>query len=228
MALFLDSASVDDARRAAELGFVSGITTNPALIAATGRPAEDVIATLCADFPGLIFHQVTSPPGPALEAEIPRFRALSNQVGFKIPCTHAYLPTVHRLAQQGLTCAVTGVFGAAQAYVAAEAGARYVIPYVNRATRLCGDGPALVAEMAAVLQSPTLSAARKSMTEILAASIKSPAEAVDTLLSGAHHLTLPWDVLAALAQHRLTDLALDDFAAAAGTAAADTSALAGG
>ena len=208
MALYLDSANVNDARRAAELGFVFGITTNPNLIARSGRPAEDVIAKLCAAFPDTIFHQVTSPPGPALDAEIARFRAISDQVAFKIPCTFAYLPVLRGLSQENVTCAVTGVFGPAQAYVAAEAGARFVIPYVNRATRLCGDGPALVAEMAAILSDRSC--------EILAASIKSPTEAVDTLLAGAHHLTLPWELLAGLVGHRLTELAMDEFARAAG------------
>jgi transaldolase len=206
--LYLDSADVADARRAAELGFVFGITTNPNLIARSGRPAEDVIAALCAAFPDTIFHQVTSPPGPALDAEIARFRAISDQVAFKIPCTLAYLPVLHGLSRQGVTYAVTGAFGPAQAYIAAEAGARFVIPYVNRATRLCGDGPALVAEMVAILGDRSC--------EILAASIKSPAEAVDTLLAGAHHLTLPWELLAGLAGHRLTELAMEESARAAG------------
>jgi transaldolase len=102
---------------------------------------------------------------------------------------------------------VTGVFGAAQAYIAAEAGARFVIPYFNRTTRLAGSGAALVAEIAGVL--------RDGFCEILAASIKSPAEAVDALLAGAHHLTVPWQVLTGMANHRLTELALDEFADAA-------------
>lgn len=203
MALYLDSADVDDARRAAALGFVAGATTNPLLIARSGRPAEKVVADLCAALPGAIFHQVTALPGPALDDEIARFRAISERVAFKIPCTLDYLQALHTLARQNVTCAVTAVYSPAQAYIAAEAGARYVIPYVNRATRLCGDGSALVAELAAILNGRSC--------EILAASIKDPAEAAATLLAGAMHLTLPWDVLAALAAHRLTDLALEEF-----------------
>jgi transaldolase len=204
MALYLDSADVGEARLAAELGFVAGATTNPAIITKVGRPAGEVIADLCAVLPGTIFYQVISPPGPALEAELARFRGISAQVGIKIPCTLDYLRVVHALAQQGVTVAVTAVYSGAQAYSAAQAGARYVIPYVNRATRLCGDGPALVAEIAGVLDG--------CPCEILAASIKSPAEAVDTLLAGARHLTLPWEVLAAMAEHPLTGLALEEFA----------------
>ncbi len=204
MALYLDSADVGEARLAAELGFVAGVTTNPAIMAKAGRPAEEVIADLCTILPGTIFHQVISPPGPTLEAEIERFHAISAQVAFKIPCTLEYLRVAYGLAQQGLLVAVTAVYSGAQAYSAAQAGARYVIPYVNRATRLCGDGPALVAEIASVLEG--------SPCEVLAASIKSPAEAVDTLLAGAQHLTLPWEVLAAMTEHPLTTLALEEFA----------------
>jgi transaldolase len=204
MALYLDSADVGEARLAADLGFVAGVTTNPTIMAGAGRPAEEVIADLCAILPGTIFHQVISPPGPSLEAELERFRAISANVAFKLPCTLEYLRVAHVLAQQGMIVAVTAVFGGAQAYIAAQAGARYVIPYVNRATRLCGDGPALVAEIAGILDG--------SPCEILAASIKSPAEAVDTLLAGAEHVTLPWDVLAAMAEHPLTALALEEFA----------------
>ena len=206
MAVYLDSADMDDARRAAKLGFLGGATTNPALVARTGRAADQVVAELCEILPGTIFHQVTSPPGLALEAEIARFRAISNRVAFKFPCTLDYLPVIHNLSRQHVICAATGVFAAAQAYIAAEAGARYAVPYVNRTTRLCGDGPGLVAEMSAVLGD--------GACEILAASIKSPAEAVDTLLAGALHLTLSWKVLAALAEHRLTELAMEEFARA--------------
>jgi transaldolase len=204
MALYLDSADVGEARLAAELGFVAGATTNPAIMAKAGRPAEEVITDLCAILPGTIFHQVISAPGPTLEAEIERFRAISARVAFKIPCSFEYLRVVYDLAQQGVIAAVTAVYSAAQAYIAAQAGARCVIPYVNRATRLCGDGPALVAEIAGVLDG--------SQCEILAASIKSPVEAVDTLLAGAEHLTLPWDVLTAMAEHPLTDRAMEEFA----------------
>lgn len=203
MTLYLDSADVADARRAAELGFVAGATTNPALVARVGRTAEEVVADFCALLPGAIFHQVISPPGPALDEEIARFRAISDRVAFKIPCILDYLPALYSLAQQNVICAVTAVYSPVQAYIAAEAGARYIIPYVNRITRLCGDGPALVAEMDAVLAS--------GPCEILAASIKDPAEAAATLLAGASHLTLPWNVLVALAAHRLTDLALEEF-----------------
>jgi transaldolase len=206
MALYLDTADVDEARRGASLGFLAGLTTNPALLARAGGEPADVIAALCAAMPGVVFHQVTAAPGPALDAEIERYRAISDRVSFKFPCTLDHLRAVRALAGRGPLCAVTAVFDAAQAYLAAQAGADYAIPYVNRTTRLCSSGPALVADMAAVLEG--------TGCEILAASIKDPAEAVAALQAGACHLTVPWRVIEEMAAHRLTDMALADFAAA--------------
>ncbi|MGD8399229.1 MAG: transaldolase family protein [Anaerolineae bacterium] len=206
MALYLDTADVDKARRGASLGFLAGLTTNPALLARAGGEPADVIAALCAAMPGMVFHQVIAAPGPELDAEIERYRAISDRIGFKFPCTLDHLRAVHALAGQGPLCAVTAVFDAAQAYLAAEAGADYAIPYVNRTTRLCGSGPALVADMAAVLKG--------TGCDILAASIKDPAEAVAALQAGARHLTVSWRVIEEMAAHRLTEMALADFAAA--------------
>jgi len=101
---------------------------------------------------------------------------------------------------------MAAVFSAAQAYLACQAGARYVIPYVNRLTRLGGDGIALVRRIAAILGPET---------ELLAASLKSPAEAVDALLAGAHHVTVPWKLIEEMAEHRLSALAVEEFARAA-------------
>lgn len=97
MALHVDSADVGDARRAADLGPVAGVTTNPALVRRTGRPAEYVVAELCSVVQGTVFHQVTSPPGVALEAEIDRLCGVSQRVALKIPCTLEYSATMHGL-----------------------------------------------------------------------------------------------------------------------------------
>jgi transaldolase len=102
-----------------------------------------------------------------------------------------------------IPCSVTAIYSAAQATVAKEAGAKYAIAYVNRATRLLGDGLALVKEMAAVLKG--------SQTKILAASLKTPQEAADALLAGANNLTLPLDILQAMAVHELSEETVKEF-----------------
>ncbi len=208
MALYLDSASVEDARRAMKLGFVRGITTNPALMAKTGRHPQDVIGELCEICSGTVFYQLTAPTVAEREAEARRFAALRPNVGLKIPCTLENLALAARLADEDFTVGLTAIFSAAQVYLACEAGARYVLPYVNRSTRLLGDGLALVREMRAV------SDACSSPTEILAASVKSPEEAVATVRAGAHHLTLPLAVIEAMGVHPLSEQTIAEFAQA--------------
>lgn len=206
MALYLDSAEVEDARQATALGFVAGITTNPMLIARAGRAAQEVIADLCGLSPGVVFYQLTERAPQAMEAEARRFHALSpEQVVLKVPCDLQGLTLVARISSE-IPCALTAVFSAAQAYLAGQAGSRYVIPYVNRATKLCGDGLALVSRMAEVLTRT------EQGTEILAASLKSPMEVVAALTHGAHHATVPLAVIREMAEHRLSALAIEEFA----------------
>lgn len=206
MALYLDSAEIEDVRQAMALGFVAGITTNPMLIARTGRSAQEVIADLCGLSPGAVFYQLTERTPEAMEAEARRFHALSpEQVVLKVPCDLQGLALVARISSE-ITCALTAVFSAAQACLAGEAGARYVIPYVNRMTKLSGDGLALLSRMAEVLTRTGQG------TEILAASLKSPTEVVAALTHGAHHVTVPLAVIREMAEHLLSILAIEEFA----------------
>lgn len=208
--LLLDSAQVDAARRAAALGFVRGATTNPTLMAETGRRAEDVIPELADLLEGTIFYQLVGETAEARAAEARRFAALRpGRVGIKVPCTTENLALAARLSGDGLTLAMTAIFSPAQALLAVEAGAAYLIPYVNRTTRLYGDGPGLVARMRAVID------ALGAPTRILAASVKSPDEAVAALAAGAHGLTLPLPLIEAMGEHPGSTAAIEEFRAAA-------------
>ncbi len=205
--LLVDSAKPDEVREAAALGFVTSVTTNPALVAAAGRPAAELVRELTSIVSGTVFYQLTADTaeGRAAEADA-MLRVAPGRVGLKIAATPDNLPLVARY--RSVPVAVTAIFGASQALVAAAAGARYVIPYVNRTTRLVGDGLAWVRQLRAVCD------AAGGRTEVLAASVKSPEEAVATLLAGAHHLTLPVAVLRALGGHPLSDAAVAEFARA--------------
>jgi transaldolase len=208
MALYLDSASPEDVRRAARLGFVAGVTTNPKLLARVGRPADELLPELCdALVEGVVFYQLTSPTIEERETEAHHMADLRpGHIGLKIPCTTDNLALLPRLAREGLICAVTAVFSAHQTLLACEVGADYVIPYVNRATRQLGDGIALVEEMA------TTVAATGAATEILAASFRDLTEVVGTMWAGAHHVTLSLDLLEALGDHPLSEQAIEEFA----------------
>jgi len=210
MAIYLDSASLGDARRAVELGFIAGVTTNPKLVARTGRAAEEVIPELCdALGEGLVFYQLTASTVEEREAEARCFAALRpGRVGLKIPCTTENLALLCRLVDEGFACAETAIFSVHQALLACEAGAGYVIPYVNRATRLQGDGVALVAELAAVVE------ATGGLCEVLVASFRSVSEVVQAVLAGADHVTLPLNLLLAMGDHPLSEQAIAEFAQA--------------
>jgi len=206
MSLYLDSAFPQEARRAFAAGMVSGITTNPSLVTQTRRPVVDVITDLCEVSKGIVFHQLVEDTISARKKEAERMAAIwPGRVGLKIPCTYENLALAARLVSSGHIVGITAIFSAAQVYLACQAGAQYVLPYVNRSTRLLGDGVALVRQMRAVID------AAGSTTQIIAASLKTPDEAVATLLAGAHHLTLPLKLIESLGDHPLSDQAIEDF-----------------
>jgi transaldolase len=204
MALYLDSALVTDAQRAGELGWVSGITTNPSLLAKSGLDTSGILERLARAIPGEVFYQLVAPDLDGMLVEGRQAcKILGKQAVLKIPATPIGFQALARLSREA-PCAVTAIYSPAQALVAAAVGARYALVYVNRATHLMGDGLALVTEIAGMLDG--------SSTALLAASIKSPQEAVATYRAGAPHLTLPLNVLEALTEHELTARAVEEFA----------------
>jgi len=208
MAIFVDSADISEVKRAMELGFIHGVTTNPILITRSGKEARQVIAELSEICPGPIFHQVAFGSREEMVAEAKAFSALLPQrLVVKVPCTLEGLRLVSQIGGE-IPCAVTAIFTPAQTYLACQAGARYAIPYVNRLTGAGSDGPGLVKTMREIVS--------ESEVEIVAASLKSPQEVISALLNGAHHVTTPLKVIEEMAEDRLTAEALAEFAAARG------------
>ena len=206
MSLYLDSAFPQDARRAFAAGLVSGITTNPTLIAQTKRSAVEVITELCDLSTGIVFHQLTEETITGRKKEAERMASIQpGRVGLKIPCTYENLALAARLIRAGYIIGMTAIFSPAQVYLACQAGAQYVLPYVNSSTRLLGDGIGLVKEMRAVIDGEHAS------TQIIAASIKTADEAISTLMAGAHHLTLPLKLIESMGDHTLSNKAIQDF-----------------
>jgi transaldolase len=204
MAIYLDSAITSEAEVASQMRWVKGITTNPTLLAKSELPPETTLKKLAALTSGPVFYQLmASDFDPMLAEGRKAFEIVGKQIVLKIPATAIGFQVVACLSPE-ITCSVTAIYSAAQAAVAREAGAKIAIAYVNRATRLLGDGIALVRDMASVLSG--------SNTEILAASIKSPQEAAAALQAGAHHLTLPLSMLQAMATHELSEKTIAEFA----------------
>lgn len=207
MALYLDSANIEDVKQAMALGFVAGVTTNPALVAKTGRPGMEVLKEVLKLSSGNVWFQVTAEDldGRARQArEI--FSLAPDRLQVKIGATTENIGLAARLAKEGISVTVTAVSSAAQAYLAAQAGAKYVAPYVNRLTRQLGDGVAILHDC--------VEACRGTQTRIIAASLKSPEEVLAVVLAGAHDVTIPLDLILAMGNHPLSDKAIEDFAKA--------------
>lgn len=207
MALYLDSANIEDVKRAMALGFVAGVTTNPALVAKTGRPGLEVLKEILSLTGGNVWYQVTADDLEGRAKQAREIFALAPQrLQIKIGATTENIGLAAQLAKEGISVTVTAVSSAAQAYLAAQAGAKYVAPYVNRLTRQLGDGVAILRDCVAACQG--------SQTRIIAASLKSPQEVLSVVLAGAHDVTIPLDLIESMGNHELSDKAIADFAAA--------------
>ncbi len=207
MALFIDSADIEDVRRAFELGFVTGVTTNPALIAKTGRPGVEVLNDLLDLTNGPVFYQVTaSTLAGRMEQAREAARLAPRRVQVKLGATTENISLAAHLSREGIMCCVTAVASPAQAYLAALSGATYVAPYVNRLSRQLGDGVAVVRQCVEVMKG--------SPTRLLAASLKSVDEMLAVVLAGAHDITIPLELILKLGDDELSDKAIEEFAAA--------------
>ncbi len=207
MAVFLDSADVEDVRQAMALGFVAGVTTNPTLIAQVGREGLDVLRDILSITTGPVFYQVTAETVEGRTAQARQAAAMApDRVFVKIPATTENLTMAARLVSEGIQCAITAVSHPSQAYLAAMAGAAYAILYVNRLTRQLGDGIAVLRDCAALL--------RSTPTRVLAASLKSVDEVAAALLGGAQDVTIPLGLILKMGEHELSHQAIADFAAA--------------
>ncbi len=203
--IFIDSAVVSEVRQAVSLGFVRGCTTNPTLLAKVQQEPKSVIAEICRLVPGPVFYQLTGRTKKERKQEAREFHQIApDKIVLKIPMTTENMTLVTELTPE-IPCAATAVFTAYQTLLAIEAGCTYVIPYVNRATRLLGDGLKLVKELLEVVR------ASGRPVEIVAASIKTPEEAAAAFLAGAHHLTLPSAVIQGLGNHQFSEAAIAEF-----------------
>ena len=203
MSIFIDTADIEQAKAAKELGWIHGITTNPILLANSNYPVIQTLKQLTELNTGMLFYQLIATCREEMlkEAQLAK-QIAGEQLVLKLPPTKQGFHIIQYLPQE-IPCCVTAIYSSAQAMVARESGVRYIAVYVSRATKLLGDGLSLITEIGRVLQG--------SQTQILAASLKSPMEASSAILSGADHLTMPFDVLSALTFHEHSEDAVSNF-----------------
>jgi transaldolase len=187
---------------------VDGVTTNPSLIAKSGRKMAEVIAEICEITPGHVSAEVTATDFDGMLAEGKFLRSIASNVAVKVPLTEAGLRTCRALSQEGTPVNVTLCFSAAQALLAAKAGATYISPFVGRLDDLAQDGMMLIEDIVTIYANyPAIK------TEVLVASIRHPLHLVQAAKLGAGVATLPASVIRQLIKHPLTDRGLEAFLA---------------
>lgn len=206
MKFFIDTADIAEIRDLAATGLVDGVTTNPSLIAKSGRKFLDVVAEICAVIPGPVSAEVTANDFPTMLKEGRKLAAIASNVAVKVPLTVDGLKTCKALSDEGTMVNVTLCFSAAQALIAAKAGASFISPFVGRLDDIGQDGMELIGDIVGIYdQYPLL------QTEVLVASIRHPMHVVDAAKLGAHVATIPPKVLRQLYEHPLTDKGLAGF-----------------
>ena len=208
MRFFIDTADVEAIRDLAATGLVDGVTTNPSLVAKSGRDFIEVLSEICALVPGPVSAEVAATETQAMLAEGRRLAQVAENVVVKVPLTPDGLKACRTLTDDGTPVNVTLCFSAAQAILAAKAGARYVSPFIGRLDDIGADGLGLIGEIVQIFDSyPDFT------TEVLVASVRNSAHVVEAAKMGAHVATIPPAVLHAMFKHPLTDKGLDAFLA---------------
>ncbi len=209
MEFFVDTAEVEEIRAIAATGLLDGVTTNPSLVAKTGRDFVEVLTEICQLVPGPVSAEVTATDTEGMVAEGRRLAAVAANIAVKVPLTWDGLKACRRLRDDGTMVNVTLCFAPAQALLAAKAGASFVSPFIGRLDDLGQDGMQLVADICEIYAAY----ADRFATEVLVASIRSPRQVVDAARLGADIATLPPKVLRQLVHHPLTDKGLAAFLA---------------
>ncbi|MBQ8233487.1 MAG: fructose-6-phosphate aldolase [Lachnospiraceae bacterium] len=207
MKFFIDTANIEDIKKANDMGVICGVTTNPSLIAKEGRDFKEVISEIAAIVDGPISGEVkaTTVDARGMIAEGREISAIHPNMVVKIPMTVEGLKAVKVLSAEGIKTNVTLIFNANQALLAARAGAAYVSPFVGRLDDISVSGLDLVRTIADVFEVHDI------QTEIIAASIRNPIHVTDCALAGADIATVPYSVIEQMTKHPLTDQGIEKF-----------------
>jgi transaldolase len=208
MKFFIDTADLGEIRDLAATGLVDGVTTNPSLVAKTGRKFLDVVREICAVVPGPVSAEVTATDTATMLAEGRKLAKIAKNVTVKVPLTPDGLKACRVLSQEGTMVNVTLCFSAAQAILAAKAGASFISPFVGRLDDVGQSGMALIREIVEIYRNYP-----HFKTEVLVASIRNPLHVIEAAKMGAHVGTLPPSVLRQMFAHPLTEKGLATFLA---------------
>jgi transaldolase len=202
---FIDTADTDEIRQAAALGVLDGVTTNPSLVAKSGKKFHDVIAEICDIVPGPVSAEGVAENAEDFIAQGKELHKIADNVTIKVPCTVEGLKACKALSDEGIGVNVTLIFQPVQALMSAKAGAKFVSPFIGRLDDVSTDGMELISQIVHIFDNYTFD------TEVLAASIRHPVHVVQAALAGAHVSTIPYGVIEKLLKHPLTDIGIERF-----------------
>jgi len=203
--IFLDTANIDEIREAASWGILDGVTTNPSLVAKSGRKWGEVIQDIVALVDGPINLEVTSEDAPSMIREGRQLAKLHKNVVVKVQMTTEGLKAIKALSADGIRVNTTLIFSANQAILAAKAGAKYVSPFIGRLDDMGQEGMQVIREIVQIFRT------YGTDCEVLVASIRHPLHVIEAAKLGAHIATMPFDVLQKMTKHALTDVGLRRF-----------------
>jgi transaldolase len=205
MKFFIDTADVNEIREAHALGLVDGVTTNPSLIAKSGRKFKDVIREIVSIVDGPISAEVIALDAPGMIKEGRELAKIHKNIVVKLPMTPEGLKACKALTDKGIKTNVTLIFTSMQALLAAKAGATYVSPFVGRLDDISQDGIAIIEEIRTIFDNYGYN------SEIIVASIRNPIHVLNSALIGADVATIPYSVMLQLSKHPLTDAGIKKF-----------------
>lgn len=205
MKFFIDTANIEEIREINEWGILSGVTTNPSLIAAEGRIFEDVVEEITKIVDGPISAEVTATKADLMIEQGRELSKINKNIVVKIPMTEEGLKAVSVLSKEGIKTNVTLIFSANQALLAASAGATYVSPFVGRLDDIGQDGMDLISDLSEIFSIYNVE------TEIIAASIRHTLHVTQCAKVGAHIATIPYKVFKQMSKHPLTDAGIKKF-----------------
>ncbi|ANA41184.1 MULTISPECIES: fructose-6-phosphate aldolase [Geobacter] len=205
MKFFIDTADVKEIRQAHDLGLVDGVTTNPSLIAKSGRKFEDVIKEIAGIVDGPISAEVVSLDADGMIREAGELAKIHKNIVIKLPMTPEGLKACAALTREGIKTNVTLIFTPMQALLAAKAGATYVSPFVGRLDDISQDGMGIIDDIKTIFDNYGY------QSEIIVASVRNPVHVLNAALIGADIATIPYSVMLQLAKHPLTDAGIERF-----------------
>ncbi len=207
MKFFIDTANLEEIRKANELGVLDGVTTNPSLVSKEGRDFRELISEICRIVPGPVSAEAVSTTEKEIVAEARALAKIADNIVVKVPLIKEGLRAVKILSGEGIKTNVTLCFSPIQALLAAKVGATYVSPFVGRLDDISYRGMDLVEQIVAIYNTYGYD------TEIIVASVRNPVHVLDAALMGADIVTVPYPVMERFITHPLTDIGLEKFLA---------------